>query len=129
MRVPVLVATLVLACSSCIAAAGIGAGALVTHEFLADTPHVAHVQMDVDDVWPVTVDTLRGLGATEVEVQTYPRLVEANVQGGKVYVTVEAYDLDHTIVRLQFRKHRLVDHRTAEQILQTLIEHYYAGRA
>lgn len=124
-----LLAPLALASTSCIAAVGVGAGAVVTHEFLSDTPHVAHVQQDVDEVWPTTVETLRELGATEVEVTDYPRLVEANVQGGRIYVTVEAYDLNHTVVRLQFRKHRMIDNRTAEQLLQKLIEHYQIGQA
>lgn len=129
MRAKILVALapLLLASTGCIAAAaGIGAGAIVTHEFLSDTPHVAHVQLDVDEVWPATIDTLHSLGATEVEVQNYPRLIEARVYGGKAYVQVEAFDIDHTVVRLQFRKSRIIDNRTGEQLLQELLARYYA---
>lgn len=123
-----IVLALTAASSGCIAAAGAGAGVLVTHEFMNDTPHVAHVQFDVDQVWPTTIDTIRELGATEVQVQNYPRLLEADVYGGRVYLQVEAFDLDHTVVRVSFRKHRLLDHRTAEEILQRLMTRY-ADRA
>ena len=111
--------------SSCIAAAGIGAGAIVAHEVLSDTPHTAHVQTDVELVWPATLEALRELGATDLEVQNFPRVVEAKIYGGTAYVKVEAYDLDYTIVRLQFRKHRILDNTTAEALLQSLLDHYH----
>ena len=120
-----LLAPLLLVSSGCIAAAGLGAGALVTHELMANTPHVAHVQLDVDTVWPMTIEALHDMGGTEVEVQNYPRQAEARVYGGKVYLQVEAFDLDHTLVRLQFRKHRIIDNLTAEELLQGLLRRYH----
>ena len=72
----------------CIAAAGVGAGALVATEYLSDTPHVAHLQLDVDQVWSETVDALHDMGATKLEVQNYPRIAQGLVYEGEVYVKV-----------------------------------------
>ena len=129
MRRPLL--ALVLATpfvSSCIALAGAGAAAAVTHELLANTPHVAHVRLDVDEVWPATVEALRDMGATDLDVQNYPRLVTANVYDGELVLKVEAYDLDHTVVRLQFRKNGLIDNPHGQRILEEVLKRYdYEG--
>ena len=110
--------------SSCIAVAGVGAGALVATEYLSDTPHVAHIPMDVEEIWPATVDNLTEMGATNIQIQNYPRIIQANVYDGEIYLKVEAYDLDHTVVRMQFRKNRLIDNHTAESILAELLNRY-----
>ena len=124
---PVLLALVVPTLSGCIAAAGLGAGALLTHEVLADTPHVAHVRLDVDDVWPATVAALRDMGATDVTVQNYPRLVTATIYDGEVVLKVEAYDIDHTIVRLQYRRNGLIDNRHGERVLEEVLKRYDYG--
>jgi hypothetical protein len=121
---PLVLVASVPAFSSCIAAAGLGAGALVTHEFLADTPHVAHVRLDVDEVWPSTVEALRAMGATDLEVQNYPRIVTANVYDGELVLSVEAFDLDHTVVKLQFRKNGLIDNPHGERVLEEILKRY-----
>jgi hypothetical protein len=110
--------------AGCIAAAWAGAGALVATEYLSDTPHVAHLQVDVDQVWPATVQNLNDMGATEVEVQNYPRVIQAKLYDGEVYVKVEAFDIDHTVIRLQFRRNRLIDNTTAESVLEELLKRY-----
>ena len=130
MRLLLLAAVLfVPVLSSCIAAAGVGAGALVAHELLANTPHVAHVQLDVDEVWPATVEALRDMGATELEVQNYPRVVTANVYEGELVLRVEAYDLDHTIVKLQFRRNGLIDNPHGQRVLEEILKRYNFERS
>jgi hypothetical protein len=122
---PVLfLALAVPALSGCIAAAGGAAGALVTHELLTNSPHIAHVRLDVDEVWPATVEALRDMGATDLEVQNYPRVVKASVYDGELVLKVEAFDLDHTVVKLQFRKNGLVDSPNGERVLEEVIKRY-----
>jgi len=125
-RLPLLALSFVVLplATGCIAAAGAGAGALVATEYLSDTPHVAHLQVDVDKVWPATVQNLNDMGATDVEVQNYPRVIQAKLYDGEVYIKVEAFDLDHTVIRLQFRKNRLIDNTTAESVLGELLKRY-----
>lgn len=110
--------------SSCIAVAGVGAGALVANDYLSDTPHVAHIPIDVEQLWPATVENLTAMGGTELKIQNYPRLVEGKLYGGQVFVKVEAYDIDHSVLRMQFRKSGLIDNSTAESILSELINRY-----
>ena len=110
--------------SSCIVLGGAGAGALVASEVLADTPHTAHLRVDVEKVWPATVENLTEMGATDLKVQNYPRIIEAHIYDGDVYIKIEAYDIDHTVIKLQFRKNRFIDNTQAESILSELVSRF-----
>ena len=110
--------------SSCIVLGGASAGALVAAEVLADTPHIAHLRIDVEKIWPATVENLTEMGATNIQIQNYPRIIEARIYDGDVYIKVEAYDIDHTVIRLQFRKNRFIDNATAEHVLSELITRF-----
>ena len=124
MRITSLLFLAITCLSSCIAVAGVGAGALVANDYLSDTPHVAHIPVDVEVIWPATVEHLSQMGATEMEIQNYPRLIKAKVYEGTISIKVEAYDLDHTVIRLQFRKTGLIDNTAGESILSELIHRY-----
>ncbi len=124
MRIFTLLLIAIPCLSSCIAVAGVGAGALVATEILSDTPHVAHIPVDVDRIWPDTVENLTQMGATEMQIQNYPRVIQAKVYEGEIYVKVEAYDIDHSILRLQFRKNGFINNSTAESIMAELLNRY-----
>ena len=129
MRILSLVLIAIITLPSCIVLGGASAGALVAAEILADTPHIAHVKIDVDNIWPATVDNLTELGATELKLQNYPRVIEANVYDVEVFIRIEAYDIDHTVIRLLFRKNGFIDNTTAEHLLSELINRYEFNEA
>ncbi|MFT7665540.1 MAG: hypothetical protein ACI87A_003779 [Planctomycetota bacterium] len=113
--------------SSCIVLGGASAGALVAAEVLADTPHIAHMRTDVEIIWPATVENLTEMGATDISIQNYPRIIEAKIYEGEVYIKVEAYDIDHTVIKLQFRKNRFIDNSAAQHVLSELITRFNFG--
>jgi len=118
-----LLLALVPLTGSCAAlAVGAGAGFIVSQEVLSNNVHVAHVTYDVEDVWPVTIETLQNLGVEELMVQDFPRELRGTLDKGELTVQVEAYDLDRTVLRVRYKKNNFSDAKTAERMMQAILD-------
>ena len=129
-----LVAALALVClplGSCLVAAGAGAGYLINREILKDRSHTAEVQDDVEPVYSIARETLGILidPGTEVVTKSSPRTASGKVDGSDVIVTVEAFDLDRTTIRV--KAETLLgndDSDTAEHVLDEILRRLSAER-
>ncbi len=119
---PLLFALLPSSCLLVGAGAAAGAGFLISRE-VTDDVHSAHVNDDVDHVWTTTQETLRILtdvGAETTVTQT-PRVIHTEVGGASVEVTVQAYDLDRTLVKVRAEKYLQSDDVTADEVLDKIL--------
>ena len=108
----------------CVVAAAAGAGYLISQEVLPNEVHTARVRDDAEEVFDVAKETLGFLiePGTEVRATASPRTTTGTVDGATVTVTVEAYDLDHTIVSVQAERPLRRDGTTAQEVLDAILE-------
>ena len=124
-----LIAPLATAASGCVAlAAGAAGGLLISQEVLKGHVHVAHIHADVDQVWPAAQSTMTTLSIEAPEIVEYPRTIKGKVHGADVLLEVEAYDMNHTVVRIDAKKYMVGDSETAEHIMQNLLERLERSR-
>ena len=120
-----LATTLVAApgCALAVLGAGAGAGYVITRELGDEGGLEAEVREDVDKVWLATIESLDILHDlnTEVVLQDFPREARAVVDGREVWVQVEAYDLDRTLVVVHARGPLGPDDKAERRLLDDLI--------
>ena len=110
--------------AGCFVAAAAGAGYVVSTQVLPNNVHVAQVSLDVERVWPSVKETVGFFQSpgTELEIQEMPRSIQARVDGAKVQVEVEAYDIDRTVIRVVAEKYLAKDNATAAEVLQSILD-------
>jgi hypothetical protein len=110
--------------AGCFVAAAAGAGYVVSTQVLPNNVHVAQVSLDVEKVWPSVKETVGFFQSpgTELEIKEMPRTIEARVDGAKVQVEVEAYDIDQTVIRVVAEKYLAKDNATAAEVLQSILD-------
>lgn len=120
----VLISALILTplFSSCVAAAlGIGAGVIISQEMLDNESYVVRLHEDVDRVWSVTKQTLSNTSTELIEVLEEMRTVKANVDGAKVTASVEAYDIDVTLLRVSATRYGVANGELAELMTRKIL--------
>lgn len=107
------------------AAAGVGAGYIISQQVLPNSVHMSQVALDVDQVWPSVKETMSFYQepGSELAIQDFPRTVRAKVDGAKVTVEVEAIDLDRTTIRVTAEKYLGKDDATAAEVMSGILEH------
>lgn len=115
---------LLLLTPGCILIAGAGAGYVISREISPADVYTAELKADVDHVWEATRETLEILADlhAEPEFTASPRTGKAKIDGSLVFVEVEAYDIDHTILRVKAEKVMVSDGRVAEMVQRKIIE-------
>ena len=111
---------------SCVAVvAGAGVGYVISQEVLPNEIHTAEVRDDAGHVWAMSRETLEILAdpGTNVELADTGRSATAKVNGAKVTLDVEAYDLDRTLIRVAAEKYLSSDGRTAEEVISSVLDH------
>jgi len=113
-----------LASTACVAAVGAAAGYVVYTQVLPNNVHVAQVSIDVDKAWPSVKETLTFFQSpgTELTIHDFPRTIEANVEGSKVLVAVEADDIDRTTIRVTAEKYLAKDDTTASEVMSRILD-------
>ena len=118
-------AVLSVAGPGCVLAVGAAAGAgyLISRE-VRDEYHTARVARDTDTTWQAVIETLEILKdvGTEVEQDADRRQATARVSGADVSVSVEAYDLDSTLIRISAEKFLVDAPSTAESVLNKTLD-------
>ena len=89
----------------CLAAVGVGAGLVLSQEMLDNDTYVTRLNSDVRNVWPTVKTTLSGASLELIQVDEELRVARAKVDGANVTVSVEAYDIDKSILRVMARKY------------------------
>lgn len=118
-----LVSALAPGCALAVLGAGAGAGYVITRELEDGDGLEAEVQEDVDVVWIAAIESLDILHDlnTDVVLQDFPREARAVVDGRDVSVTVDAYDLDRTILRVRARTALAPDEELERQLLDDIV--------
>lgn len=113
-----------LCMSSCAAfTIGAGAGYVISQEIISDKAQVAHVTSDVEDVWKAAVESLDILGIEELQLNNGPpRTAVGNYRKGKLSLQVEAFDIDHTILRVDYDRTALPDGKVAEEVMNYVLD-------
>ena len=122
MRTSILTALLALPLVSSCAAAVIGAGVglMASQELLDNNTYISHIERDVSFVWPEVKLYLSETSLDLIEVDEELRTVEARIDGADVLASVEAWDIDRTIVRVQARKFGVNDGEMARVIMDRI---------
>ena len=128
MKRPFLLLTLValsFTTPGCVLAVGAAAGTgyLISRE-VRDEYHTARVARDSDTTWSVVVESLEILQdvGTELALDPSRQRATAKIEGAEVRVSVEAYDLDSTIVRITAEKLLVDAPGTAERVLNYTLD-------
>jgi hypothetical protein len=107
--------------SSCAAALiGAGAGLVASQELLDNNTYVSHIERDVSYVWPEVKIYLSEASLDLIDVDESKRTVVARIDGADVLASVEAWDMDRTIVRLEARKFGVNDGEMARTIMERI---------
>ena len=107
MRHPLLAVCLLLPLVTACAAAAAGAVGTywITQEGTDNSTYVAKVNHDVREVWTTTKIALGQASEKPIAAQDDLRAATAEVDGGKVSVTVEAFDLEQSVIKVSAKKY------------------------
>jgi len=89
--------------------AGGVAAVVVSQEMVDNNTYVSHVNQDVTQVWPTAKVFLAEQSQKLIETDDQGRRATADIDGAKVSITVEAYDLDKSIVRVEAKRYGVND--------------------
>jgi hypothetical protein len=107
--------------SSCAAALlGAGAGLIASQELLDNNTYVSHIERDISYVWPEVKIYLSEASLDLIDVDEPKRTVEARIDGADVVTSVEAWDMDRTIVRVEAKKLGVNDGELARTIMERI---------
>ncbi len=103
MRNTLLIALLALPLSSCLVA-GAAAGVVIGSEMMDNRAYVSHVDKDAKVVWNTAKDFLAAESAELIEFDDQTRIAKAKLDDRNVTVTVEAFDLDKSVLTVTAKK-------------------------
>lgn len=120
---PLLLALTAAPLTSCILVAGAGVGYVVSQNVLPNDVHVSEVADDVDTVWSSVTQSMEILvdPGSELLINDIPRSIQCKVDGAKVKVEVEAFDIDRTTIRVQAEKYLAPDNEAANDVMNTIL--------
>lgn len=123
-----LLSTLPAGCVPLIVGGGIGY--VISREVLPNDVQQAEVEADVEDVWKVARETLEIMADPGEEVLVtsgLPRSAKASVESAEVTVTVEAFDIDRTRLRVEAKRALESDGKIAERVMSKLLDRIAGG--
>jgi hypothetical protein len=108
--------------SSCVAAAaGVGAGVLISQEGTDNSTYVAQLQHDAKVTWSTVKTTLSDSSLKPIDTQEEARTATAEVDGAKVKVVVETLDLGKSVVKVSARKYGFNNGEIARIVLDRIV--------
>jgi len=124
-----LLLTLPATLGGCAVVAGGVAAVVITQELVDNNTYVSHVNLDVTRVWPTTKVFLADQSLELIETDDAARRATAKIDGAKVTVSVEAYDLDQSVVRVAASRYGVNDGDMARIINERLMRRIEAEAA
>jgi hypothetical protein len=83
---------------------------------------VSHIERDISFVWPEVKIYLSETSLDLIEVDESMRTVKARIDGADVLASVEAWDMDRTIVRMEAKRFGVNDGEMARTIMERIHE-------
>lgn len=104
MRNALVIALLALPLSSCLVA-GAAAGVVIGSEMLDNRAYVSHIDKDAKVVWNTVKDFLAQESPELIEFDDQTRIAKAKLDDANVTVTVEAFDIDRSVLTVSAKKY------------------------
>lgn len=122
MRTTMIASLLALPLVSSCAVVGLGAGVVVSQELLDNNTYVSHIERDISFVWPEVKIYLSEASLDLIEVDESTRTAKARIDGADVRASVEAWDMDRTIIRMEAKRFGVNDGEMARTIMERIHE-------
>jgi hypothetical protein len=121
---PIVLSALVLvpAAASCAAVVAVGAGVLVGQQVLDDSIYVGQLSTDANRTWAQTKTTLSHMSTKPIGADNELRRAIADVDGAKVTVVVETYDLNRSQIRVSATKFGFSASETARVVFERITQ-------
>jgi hypothetical protein len=100
---------------------GLGAGLIVSQEVLDNQVYVTQLQADVGDVWAVAKRSLSDMSTSVLEIDADVRMARGTVDKGNVTVTVEAFDLNRSVLKVKAVKYGLANGELAKVVSDRIV--------
>ncbi len=101
-------------------AAGVVGGVVLSQELLDNNTYVSHLNLDTRDAWPTVKTCLADWSLEVIEVDDNARIAKAEIDGSKIVVAVEAYDLNKSVMKVSARKFGVSNGEMAQLITERL---------
>ena len=98
------------------------AGALVATEVLENETHIAHFNLEADDLWHSAKRTASHASLEPIVVDEDLRTIEAKLDGAVVYIGVETFDIRKSVLRVAARKYGMVNGEIANVMLTKIVD-------
>jgi hypothetical protein len=121
MRSAIALSVLFALAPACAVLVPAGAGALAVQTSEKDSTYVVQVRVGVELAWASSKTTLSHLCLTPIDTNDGSRTAIAHIDGSKVTVTVEAYDLDQSMIKVAAEKFALGDAPTATMVKDKIL--------
>jgi len=108
--------------SSCALMAGAAAGGAVYNEFAENKVYEAHFGLDAEAVWHSAKATVSHMATDPIEVDSDLRSLTAKIDGTVVVVSVETFDLNQSILRIEAKYYGVVDGESGNRVLTKIKE-------
>jgi hypothetical protein len=100
----------------------IGGGAVLASQgVIEDSTYVVQVKTSVEVAWASTKTTLSHLSLKPIDTEDEARKALAEIDSSKVTVTVEAYDLDQSVIKVSAMKYGIRDGSTAAMVKDKIL--------
>ncbi|MBL8862362.1 MAG: hypothetical protein JNK02_10165 [Planctomycetes bacterium] len=121
---PLALAALLLvpAAASCAAVVAVGAGVLIGQQVLDDNVYVGQLTTDANRTWAQAKTTLSNMSLKPIEANNELRRAIADVDGAKVTVFVETYDLNRSQIRVSATKFGFSASETARVVFERITQ-------
>ncbi|MBK7642081.1 MAG: hypothetical protein IPJ19_03365 [Planctomycetes bacterium] len=120
MRSAIALTALLALTSGCALLVPAGAGYVVATT-TDDSTYIVQVKTGVEVTWASTKTTLSHLSLKPVDTDDERRSAIAEIDSSKVTVTVEAYDLDQSVIKVSATKFALRDTATANMVKDKIL--------
>ncbi len=118
----VLIAPILTGFTGCAAAAlGVGAGVLISQEMMDNNIYVGQLNSDVNKVWSSAKTTLSHASLKPIDVDNEVRTATAEVDGAKVTINVETYDLNRSLLKVTAKKYGVNNGEIAEMMFNKIV--------
>jgi len=96
------------------------AGIIASQELMDNNVYVTHIQKDVSFVWPEVKTYLSDSSLDLIEIDEELRVANAKIDGAMVTVSVEAYDIDHSVMKVAAKKFGVNDGEIAGLVTERI---------
>lgn len=103
LKIALLTLPLTLPLSGCLVAGAVG-GVVLSNEMVDNRAYVSHVDKDAKVVWNTVKDFLSKESPELIEFDDQTRIAKAKLDDANVTVTVEAFDLDKSVLTVSAKK-------------------------